>query len=169
MYATNNLNLNHFVRESQRADAIVAAHHFYIALRDKVHYWFAYILLGLSLPLVWLMLYIFRRRLQKRLPTIQLTTDNYAELRQERDLLTQIHTELKEVGSIQIQQFPYLIRIVLKEVMIIHKTIGDVVMQLKTAFDALDQNRPKSVHNVFTPISGDTLWQSRPKNYAYRL
>jgi hypothetical protein len=169
MYATNNLNLNHFVRESQRADAIVAAHHFYIALRDKVHYWFAYTLLGLSLPLVWLMLYIFRRRLQKRLPTIQLTTDNYAELRKECSELMQIHAELKEVGAIQIQQFPYLIRIVLKEVMIIHKTIGDVATQLKTAFDALDQDRPQSSHKVFTPISGDTLWQSRPQNYVYRL
>jgi hypothetical protein len=169
MYATNNLDLNHFVRESQRADVIVVAHHLYIALRDKVHYWFAYIVLGLSLPVVWLMLYIFRRRLQKSLPTIQLTTDNYAELRQECDELVQIHKELKQVRAIKVQQFPFLIRIVLKEIMMIDKTIGDVVMQLKTAFDALDQNRPKSVHKVFTPISGDTLWQSRPKNYAYRL
>jgi hypothetical protein len=169
MYAATDFNLNHFVHESQRADVIMAGHRFYVALRDKINYWVAYLLLGISLPITCFLIYYLRRRLQKNLPAVQLTTDNYSEMRQMYTQLAELHEALNQFAEANLRQQRFFIKIVLKEVLTIRDVIGKVVQQLKNSFDILDESRPKSRHNLFEPISGETLWKGRPQGYAYRL
>ncbi len=176
MYA-NSINpsqLDIFIQDSSRsANVVVSGKRFYVALRDGINEFLFFLIVVLiatfALPFAWLFIYYHRKKLQKYLlQRIDLTTENYAEIRHAHQSLLKIKDEIAGIGDVNIQHVPWFLRGLMKEI----GHFGNVIAQgsdvLQDAFDKLDAST--SVTNgVFEQIPSETLWENRPKSYEYYL
>ena len=195
---TANLNIDDFVRDSQRGTQVVISakrframlHTMKVELIELVSLIFpfafiksiisfvitilaipiTFIVLCVAVPLLWLFFRYLRYRLQKKLITdIRLNSDNYADYRKAHDVMNSFISSLKDFKDIELKGIPFFLRFLLKEVQNISKVICQGHDNLQAAFDNLDADIAPSSLNVFTPISSQELWENRPKVYQYRL
>lgn len=197
MYASN-LNIDDFVRDSQRGTQVVISakrlhamlHTIKVELVELVSLIFpfafiksifsfiitilaipiTFIVLCVVVPLLWLFFRYLRNRLQNKLITdIRLNSDTYAYYRKKHDVMSSYLSTLKDIKDIDLKGVSFFLRFLLKEIQNIIKVMYKGHDNLQAAFDDLDANIAPSSLNVFTPISSQKLWANRPKIYQYRL
>jgi hypothetical protein len=170
MYATAN-SIDDFLHDSQRpASVVISGRQFYNALKNGVNSFVATSFLFLSVPLAWGFVYYFRVRLQKRIPNkINLTTENYAQVRVSYDKLCQLLDGLENVQKVNLSTTPFWLRGFFREIQRLATVLCEAINSVKSDLDAMNDNFPKSKLNVFEPVSDEELWNNRPKVYKYRL
>jgi len=141
-----------FLKKQQASDKIIIAPSFYLAV----------------IPIVLLLIY-FRRRLNRNFPkTLQIDSANYHQVRSAFDQLNFTVHQLQQIKNINLQQLPWIIRIILNQMRKLVGTLETSKDRIHNALTLLDEDFGHFSPPIFSQIKEADLWADRPVAYPYR-
>lgn len=157
-----------FVYRSQVATNVVLwARDGFIAIRKSGGKFIAYSLALVSVGVLWISLWLFKRSLQIAVST-PVSLADYKKARLEYDRLTQIFEKSNRFNfSVQIRNAPWHMKGVLRIVRDIFAVIRQRRDAIGRALSQLDASAPRT--DILTPISEKDIWNARIPVYDYRF
>lgn len=141
-----------FLKQQQASDRIIVAPSVYLA----------------AIPIILLLTY-FRRRLNRSFPkAIQIDASNYQQVRSSYDQLNFTVHQLQQIKGIHLQGIPWVIRIILKQMLQLVGTLEACNDRIHNALALLDKDYGHVSPPIFSQIKEADLWADRPVAYPYR-
>lgn len=149
------------------AEKLDAFLRFYRHIRKYLGKQLSKFLLTIISPIIYILLYLVRSRIQKYSANIIINTDNYVDYRHSYDKLSHLiqKIDIDNISDDDIKNIPFYVRYIVKEFLLIVKVIKETHNNLGAALKDINKNSPKS--DFFTLRTESELWESRNKSYDY--
>ncbi len=118
------------------------------------------------IPFIWLIMFFVRLRLEKALRTpIVINVENYAQVRHEYDLLTQLYCNVFENEELKVSH-PNTFVSKLFQIDAVERIVKQRIDRTKSQLSELSP-KPAPGYSALKPVLEEELWKNRARSYKY--